>query len=73
MRCAGKLVDCPRVLKSGFNAYVLSNLVHCITVWVLSAEFHLSLLDSVVRMAEMLRESELCCLGHRKKGFVFAL
>ena len=32
-----------------------------------SAEYHLSLLDSVVRSEERLCEGELCCLGHRMK------
>ena len=32
VRRAGKLFDCPRVLKSYFNAYVLSNLKHCASV-----------------------------------------
>ena len=29
---AGKLFDCPRVLKSCFNAYILSNLEYCALV-----------------------------------------
>ena len=32
-----------------------------------STESHLSLLDSIVRCAERLCESELCCLGRRRK------
>ena len=31
------------------------------------AKAHLSLLKSAVRSAEELCESELCCLGHRRK------
>ena len=34
---------------------------------MLSAESHLSLLDSVVCSAEGLCEGELCCLWHRRK------
>ena len=63
----GKLFDCMRVLKSCFNAYVLPNLEYCAPVWKLSAESHLSFLDSVVRNAEELCEGELCCLGTRKE------
>ena len=36
-------------------------------MWISSAESHLGLLDSVVRSAERLSESELCCLGFRRK------
>ena len=32
-----------------------------------SAESHLGLLNSIVRSAERLCESKLCCLGHRRK------
>ena len=52
MRRAGKLFNCPRVLKGCFNAYVLSSLEHCVPVWMPSAESHLSFLDSNVRNAE---------------------
>ena len=31
------------------------------------AKSHLDLLDSIVRSAERLCESELCCLGHKRK------
>ena len=50
---AGKLFDCPRVLNSYFNAYVLSRLEYCAPVWMSSAGSHLGLLDSIVRSAEM--------------------
>ena len=66
VRRAEKFFDC-RVLKSGFNAYVLSNLEYCASVWMSSAESHLSLLDRVVRSAERSYEGEICCLGHRRK------
>ena len=64
---AGILYDCSCVLKSCFNAYVLSILEHCGLVWLSSAEFHLSLMDSVARRAERLCEDEFCCFGHRRK------
>ena len=67
MRRAEKVFDCPRVLKNFFSTYVLSNLEYCVPVWLSSAKFHLCLLDSIVRSVERLRESELCCLGHRRK------
>ena len=55
------------MLKSCFNAYVLSSLEHCISVWMSSAESHLGL-DSIVRSAEKrLCEDELCCSAHRRK------
>ena len=57
---------CP--CKSCFNAYVLPNLEHCASVWMSSAESHLSLLDRVVRSAERLCEDELCCLRHRRRS-----
>ena len=57
----------PRVLKSCFNAYVLPNLEYCAVVWMSSVESLLSLLNCVVRSAEMLCEIELCFLGHRRK------
>ena len=66
MRRARKLFDSPRVLKSSFNAYVLSKLEYCFPAWILSAESHLSLPDSVVRSAESLCGGELFCLWHRK-------
>ena len=60
------LGDCPRVVKSCFNAYILFDLEYCAPVWMSSAESHLGLLDSVVRSKEI-SEDELFCLGHRKK------
>ena len=42
-------------------------------MWILSAESHLGLLDSVVRSAERLCEDELCWLGHRKMASVLCL
>ena len=60
VRRAGKLFDCPRVLKRYFNAYVLSSLKCCAPVCISSAEFHLCFLDSIVRTAERLCEGELC-------------
>ena len=68
VRRAGKLFDCPQVLKSCFNAYVLLNLEYRAPVWKPSAESHLSLLDSVVRSAEGLGEGELCCLRQRGRS-----
>ena len=67
MRLAGKLFDCPHVLKSYFNAFVLPNLKHCAPVWMSSASSHLSLLDRVAPSAERFYEGELCWLGHRRK------
>ena len=67
MRRAGKLFDCPRMFKSSFNAYVLSSLEYWSPVWMLSAEPHLGLLDSIIRSAERLCEGELCSLAHRRK------
>ena len=59
---AETLLDCPRVLKNCFNAYVLSSLEYCAPVWMSLAKSHLGLLDSIVRSAERLCEGELCCL-----------
>ena len=73
VRQAGKLFDCPRVLKGCFNAYGLSSLEYCAPVWISSAESHLGLLDSIVCSAERLCDDELCCLGHRKKVRVLCL
>ena len=55
------------VLKSCFNAYVLSSLEYCVSVWMSLTESHLGLLDSIVCSVEKLCEDELCCLGHRRK------
>ena len=54
VRRAGELFDCPRVLKSCLNAYVLSNIEYCAPVWMSSEEPHLILLDTVVCSAERL-------------------
>ena len=59
---AGKLFDCPRVIKSCFNAYVLPSLKYCAPVLISSAESHLGLQDGAVRSAELLREGEICFL-----------
>ena len=61
-----EIIHSPCVLKSCFNASVLSNLEYCAPVWMSPAESHLSLRDRVVRSADRLCENELCCLGHRK-------
>ena len=53
---AEKSFDCRCVLKCSFNAYVLPNLEHCAPVWTSSAEAHLSLLESVVRLYDLLHE-----------------
>ena len=42
------------MLKSCFNAYVLSRLEYCAPVWMSSAESHLGLLDIIVRNADSL-------------------
>ena len=68
VRQAGKLFDCPRVLKSCSNAYVLSNLEYSALVWISYAESYLILLDRVVRNAGRLCDSERCCLEHRKRA-----
>ena len=67
MRGAGMLFDFPRVLKSCFNAHVLFSLEYCAPMWMLSAEFHLGLLDDIVRSAESLCDGEFHFLGHRRK------
>ena len=64
---AGKLFAFRHVLKSCFNVYALSRLGYCGPVWMLSVEFHLGLLDSVVRSVKRLGEGERCCLGDRRK------
>ena len=56
VRRAIKLFDCPRVLKSCFNACVLSNLDYCVSMCMSSAKSQLDLLDSIVRSAERLCE-----------------
>ena len=66
-RRAEKLFDCPRVLKSCFNVYVLSSLEYCAPAWMPLAESHLGLLDSIFRREERLCEGELCSLAHRRK------
>ena len=63
VRRAGELYDCPRVFKSCSNEHVLSTLKYCAPVWISFAEFHLGLLDSVVRSAEKLYDGELCGFG----------
>ena len=65
VRRTGKMLNCPRVLKSCFNEYVLSNWEYCAPVWMTSV--YLSLLDSIVCSAESLCEGELRYLGHRRK------
>ena len=55
------------MLKSCFNAYKLSSLEYCASVWMSSAKSHLGSLDNIVRSAEKLCEGELCYLGHRMK------
>ena len=40
VRRAGKLFNCPHVLKSCFNACVWSSLEHCVPVWMSSVESH---------------------------------
>ena len=67
MHRAEKLFDCPHVLKSCLNAYVLSSLEYWISVWMSSVESHLGLLDSIVSSAEMSCEDEHCYLAHRRK------
>ena len=67
VRRAGKMIDCPRMLKGCFNAYVLFSLEYCSPVWMSSTESHLGLQDSIVRSAERLFEGELC-FGAQKKG-----
>ena len=67
VRRAGKLFDCLRVLKSCFNAFVRSSLEYCASLWMSSTEFHLGLLDSIVRSAERLCAGELCSLAHRRR------
>ena len=73
VRKAGKLFDCPRVLKTCFNAYNLSSLEYCSPEWMSSAESQLGLLNSNVRSAESLCDGEICCLGHREKYFLYKI
>ena len=68
VRREGKLFDCSRVLKGCFNAYVFYRLEYCAPVWMLSAESHLGLLDSIVRGAERLCEGVICCYVAQKEG-----
>ena len=72
-RRARKLFERPRVLKSSFNAYVLSNLEYCAHMWMSSAESPLGLLNTVVHCAESLHECELYCLQRRRKVSVLCL
>ena len=67
VRRAGKLIDCPRVLKSCLNAYVLSSLEYCASVLMSSAESYLGLRGSIICSGERLCEGDLCYLGHRMK------
>ena len=55
VRRAGKLFDCPLVLQSCFNAYVLSSLIEVLCPHAdVSVDSLLGLLDSIVRGAERL-------------------
>ena len=67
VRRAGKLFDCPRVIKGCFNTYILSNMEYCAPVSKSSGESYLGLLDSIIRSAQRWCDGELCCLGHRRK------
>ena len=64
---AGNLFDCPSVLKSCFNAYVLPTGVLCFE-WLSCAESHLSLLKTVVRGAKELCEGKLCSWGTEERS-----
>ena len=55
------------MLKSYFNADVLSSMEYCAPVWMSSVESHLDLQDSVVCSAERLCKEKVCCLEHRRK------
>ena len=68
---AGKLFDCPHVLKCCFNAYVLSSLEYCASVWLSSSESQLGLLDSTVCSEERLCEGELCYFGPKRKDLLY--
>ena len=52
VRRTRKLFDCPRVLKSGFNAYVLSNAENWAPAWMSSAECYLSCVCSIRLITE---------------------
>ena len=67
VRRTRKLLDCSLVPKSCFNAYILFSFEHYAPVWMSLAESHLGLLGSIVRSAERLRKSGLCCFGHKRK------
>ena len=67
VRRVGKLRNCPRVLKSCSNAYVLLSLEYCAPVWMSPAKSHLGFLNSIVRTEEKLCEGDFCCLGHKMK------
>ena len=68
-----KLFNCPRVLKSCYNAYVLSSLEYCAPMRMFSVESHLGLLVSSILRAERLCEGELSFLKHRRKVSVLCL
>ena len=63
---AGKLLDCLRVFKSCFTTYVLSSLVYCTPVWMLSVKSYFIYWIGV-RSAERLWEGKLRYLRHRRK------
>ena len=49
LRRIEKLFDCPGVLKSSFDAYILSRLEYCALVRMSSGQSQLGLLGSIVR------------------------
>ena len=59
--------DCHRVVKSYFNAFVLSNLEYFAPMWMSSVKSHLGLVDCIVRSAERSCEGEFRCVG--KEGW----
>ena len=59
------LFVCTRMIKSCCNAYVLSSFEYCVPVCMSSAESHLGLLDSIVRVICSHRYSMLSILFKR--------
>ena len=73
LRRVGKLFDCPRVLQNCFNAVVLSNLEYCAACRCRLQSFSWVCWLVFFCIAERLCESELCCLGNRRKVSAWCL
>ena len=73
VRRAGKLFDCPRVLKSRFNAYVLSSFQHCAPCGCCQRSLIRNWQIALFEMQKGFMNGELCCFGHRGKVSVLCL